>query len=80
MVTGTTNFGMDDTAAAKTEALALCADAVNYVGNFCIDGISGTTSTKTPHFEHHALRDGTVVWADKSGKKMIQFTFTEESA
>lgn len=72
---------MDSTSAAKTEAMGLCTDAVNYIGNICVDGISGTNGAPLhPKFQWEALRDGSVVWSDMSGKKMLQITFTEENA
>lgn len=77
MVVGTTNLGMDSTDAAKAEAHSLCVDAVNYIGNICVDGISGTNGLK-PKYQWEALRDGTATWADNNGKKMIEFSFTEQ--
>lgn len=72
MVTGVTNDGMDSTPAAKSEAKDLCKDAVNYISNNGHDGISGTNGQK------ETVRDGTAVWADETGKKKIEFTFTED--
>ena len=79
MDTQVTNYGMDSDPASKSEAERLCADAVNYIGNTCVNGIGGTSGAgPCPKFQHKALRDGSIVWNDNTGKKMIGFSFTQK--
>ena len=70
---------MESNVDTKKTAQKLCEDAVNYLGNTCLNGIGGTSGAGAhPQFFHEALRDGMVVWNDKSGKKMIGFAFTQK--
>ena len=67
---------MDSTAAAKTEAFGLCKDAVNYLGETCLVGISGTGNGLHPTFQHESQKPGTVTFSDKGGKPAIAFDFS----
>ena len=68
---------MGTDAGSKGEAGALCVDAVNYLGNTCINGITGTVGAGLhPRFQHEATRGGSVTWNDKNGAPQIQFTFS----
>lgn len=71
------NLGMDSTVEAKTEAHSLCVQAVNYLGETCLIGISGTISSLHPTFQHESQKPGTVTWFDHiTGDNVIAFDFS----
>lgn len=74
--TGVVNLGMESTPAAKAVAFGLCVDAVNYLGETCLVGISGTGNGLHPTFQHESQKPGTVTFNDKSGKPAIAFDFS----
>ena len=74
--TGVVNLGMDNTADAKKEAYSLCLDAVNYLGETWLVGISGTISSLHPTFQHESQKPGTVTFRTKEGKDAIAFDFS----
>lgn len=74
--TGVVNLGMDNTADAKKEAYSLCLDAVSYLGETCLVGISGTISSLHPTFQHESQKPGTVTFRTKEGKDAIAFDFS----
>jgi len=69
-----TNWGMGTDPASKREAVALCADALNYIATTCHNAILGTDGTHVPvQLTHEAQNPGSVVWNDLTGKKMLEF-------
>ena len=68
--------GMNSTADSKEEASGLCTDALNYLGQTCLVGISGTGDGLHPTFQHESQKPGTITFPDKDGNLAIAFDFS----